>query len=52
MDVKVSELDDVLKDLVKEVDGVKVVEVEKLKEYLQSLKVKVAILPDGPPPGK
>jgi len=53
MKVKVSELDALLADLVKEVDGVKVVELEALKAKLERMGVKVAILPNGPPdPGK
>lgn len=52
MNLKVSELERVLSDLIVVIDDKKLVEVDALVKKLSSLGVPVAILPDGPPPKK
>lgn len=53
MKISVSELAVVFPDVVVEKDGVKLIDIDALKaklDRLESAGVKVAILPDGPPP--
>lgn len=51
MKLKILEIDVHVEDLIVEVDGRRVIEVEALRKRLEELGVKVAILPNGPPDG-